>query len=121
MTLKAQIASDASVVFLNANDFAESVTYVPYNYPGTTARATRSILAIVERPVVEVLSQDGEHAIPIFTVYVANDSTVGIASSEIDVSRDGLSFPVREGDAATVRRITRIQEHDNGMLQIECR
>lgn len=121
MTLRAQIASDASVVFLNANDFAESVTYAPYNYPGTTARATRSILAIIERPIVEVLTQDGEHAIPIFTVYVANDSTVGIASSEIDVSRDAILFPVREGEEATSRRITRMQEHDNGMLQLECR
>ena len=121
MTLRDQIASDASVVFLSTSDFAETVTYIPYQYVGRAYRANRNIAAVIERPIVEVLSQDGEHAIPIFTVYVANSSTLGIASSEIDVSRDSLAFPEREGETATTRRITRMQEHDNGMLQLECR
>lgn len=121
MSLRSAIAGDAATVFLKANDFAETVLYVPHQFVGTAYRANRSILAIVERETVDVLSQDGEHAIPQCTIYVANSSTSGISSAEIDVGLDAVELPEREGEIAVRRTIVRMQEHDNGMLILQCR
>lgn len=121
MTLRDQIETDATTVFLSSNDFAETVTYYPYNFSGQVTRSSRSILAVVIRNTAQTFDQDGEHAIPSFEVHVANDSTTGISSDEIDVGRDQIEMAVREGQTATKRTITRLQEHDNGMLVLECR
>ena len=121
MTLRDQLETDATTVFLSSNDFAETVTYYPHNFAGQVARSSRSILAVVVRTTPVVFDQDGEHAIPTFEVHVANSSTSGISSDEIDVGRDQIGMAVREGVTAKRRTITRMQEHDNGMLVLECR
>lgn len=121
MTLKDQLANDSSLVFCNSNEFAETVTYKPHNHVGRTVRQNRNIIAVVERETISVLSQDGEHVIPQFTLHLANSSTLGITSSEIDVGRDRIAIAERIGDVATDRTVTRLQENDEGMLVIECR
>ncbi len=121
MTLKAMIASDASTVFLNTSDFAETVTYYPHTYFGATARDARTISAVVFREQLEVFSEDGDTITPVFEVHVANSTTVGINSDEIDLGGDQIEFPPRDGKAAEKRTITELLTQDNGMLVLRCR
>lgn len=121
MTLATSIAADATTVFLRTDDFAETVTYNPYNYPGEASRAARSIAAVVIRQDYEVLSEDGDVVIHSFEVHVHNHTTTGINSDEIDVGRDQITLPPRDGQTAEARTIRRIISQDAGMLVLECR
>ena len=120
MTLASQIITDASVVFTNTSDFAELVTYVPHQYWGEAARAERSISAVVIREDMQILGEDGDSIVPVYQVHVANDSTVGIASDELDLGGDAIKLPPRDGKAAEQRTITRLVTQDTGMLVLEC-
>lgn len=122
MTLRDLITDDAAAVFLNTDEFAESVTYYPHRYSGTALRANRSISAVVFREQIQAVTQDGGDAVlPLWEVHVANDSTSGISSDEIDVGRDQIGFPPRDGQTAERRTITRLVVQDHGMLVLECR
>lgn len=121
MTLKSQLSTDAISVFCNTDDFAETVTYYPHRYYNDTLRANRSIKAVVLRESITVLSEDGDTVAPVWQVHVANDSTTGINSNELDIGGDQIGFPPREGETAERRTITRLMEHDTGMLVLECR
>ncbi len=120
MTLKDQLLIDASAVFCNADDFAESVVYHPHRFFGEEARAARTITAVVIRPQVQVLTEDGEGVLPLFEIHVANSNEIGISSDEIDVGKDEIELPVRDGKDPERRTITRLIDHDQGMLQIQC-
>lgn len=121
MTLRDMIASDASDVFLNTSDFAETVTYYPHTYHGATARASRSISAVVFREQLTIIGEDVDTVAPLFEVHVANSTTVGINSDEIDLGGDQIEFPPRDGKAAERRTITELVTQDNGMLVVRCR
>jgi hypothetical protein len=122
VTLRGAITDDASSVFLNADEFAESVTYKPRLYSVGDSRVNRPIKAVVIRELVQVVSEDGgETVLPSFEVHVANDSTLGISSDELDTGGDKISFPVRDGMVATDRAIVRLVTQDHGMLVLECR
>jgi hypothetical protein len=121
MTLREQIEADAITVFLNTGEFAELVTYYPHRFYGESAREPRSISAIVVREQIEVLSEDVITNAPSFEVHVANSSTLGISSDEIDTGGDQIEFPPRDGKTAERRTITRLVTQDNGMLILECR
>lgn len=121
MTLKDQLATDAISVFCNTDDFAETVTYYPHRYYNETARAAREIKAVVLRESITVLAEDGDTVAPVWQVHVANNATTGISSEELDIGGDQISLPPREGDTAERRTITRLMEHDPGMLVLECR
>lgn len=121
MTLRDQIETDATSVFLATNDFAEVITYHPHRFFGETERPSRSIGAVVIRESIEVLSEDVVTNAPSFEVHVANNSVTGISSEEIDTGGDQLEFPPRDGKAAEKRSITRITTQDHGMLVLECR
>jgi len=121
MTLKSQLATDAISVFCNTDDFGESVTYHPHQYYNETARAARTIQAVVIRESITVLSEDGDVVAPVWEVHVANDNVTGISSDELDIGGDQIAFPPREGETAERRTITRLMNHDVGMLVLECR
>lgn len=117
MTLRDTLTDDASSVFLNTDEFAESVTYKPRG-----SVTTRPIRAVVEREQLATVNEDGgETVAPMFIVHVANDSTLGISSDELDTGGDKISLPVRDGMTASYRAITRLISQDNGMLVLECR
>lgn len=121
MTLKASIAADAATVFCNVDDFAEAVTYYPHRYFGEEARADRSINAMVEREALESFSEDaGQDVAPVFRVHVANSTTLGINSDEIDLGGDKLGFPPRDGKTAVVKSIIKIESQDPGMMVLLC-
>lgn len=115
MTLHDAIRSDAVNVFCNADDFAESVVYYKRN------GLSRTISAVVVREAFAINPEDGDTITPVFEVHVANDSTDGISSDEINIGGDMLAFAVRVGKAVERRSIVRLMQHDEGMLVLECR
>lgn len=122
MTLRAMITDDASSVFLSTDEFAETVTYKPRKFVIGDVRANRPIKAVVIRDLIQVVNEDGgETVLPSFEVHVANDSMLGISSSELDLGGDKLSFPVRDGLTASDRAIVRLITQDHAMLVLECR
>jgi len=118
MTLRERIIADAGSVFLNADHFAESVTYYPHRF-GTQA-TPRVITAVVIRNQVAVFNPD-EQIVPEFEVRVANDSATGISSEELNTGGDQIKLAVRIGETATKRTIQIMSEHDDGMLVLICR
>lgn len=121
MTLRSQIEADVSAVFLNTNDFAETVTYHPHAYYGATARAARSISAVVIREQIRVVSENGDTVLPVYEVHVENDSVTGISSDELDLGGDQIALPPRDGKTAERKTITQLLTQDHGMLVLECR
>jgi len=115
MTLHDMIRSDSVDVFCNPDDFAESVVYYKRN------GLSRTINAVVQREAFEVNPEDGDTVVPLFEVHVANDSTLGISSSELNRGGDQIAFATRIGQPIERRTITRLRMHDEGMLVLECR
>ena len=97
------------------DEFGETVTYRP-----RTGDA-RSITAIVERGGPADLAPAAGGVAPLLRVRVANDSTTGISSDEIDTGGDRIDVAHRVGVAATTRPIVRIIEHDAASLLLELR
>jgi hypothetical protein len=95
--------------------FGEQVTYKPFG------AATRAILAMVERNPVGKLYGAKDGVGPNLTVAVANSAVDGIASSEINTGNDKITLPVRLGQTAQDRLITKIISQDRGMLLLEVR
>jgi hypothetical protein len=121
MTLRDMIADDAAAVFLADGDFAETVTYYPHRFYGAAERSPRTIKAVVIREQIANFAEDVVTVLPSFEVHVANDSTLGISSDEIDTGGDQIAFPPRDGKQAERRSILRITTQDHGMMVLECR
>lgn len=119
MSLADRIVSDAGNVFLNSDHFAETVTYYPHRFP-PSAGTSRSIKAVVVRNQVSTFNPD-EQIVPEFEVRVANNSTTGISSSELNTGGDQIGLSVRIGETATRRSVQTLVEHDEGMLVLLCR
>jgi hypothetical protein len=114
MTLKQAISTDANTVFLNTDEFAEVVLYRP------VLGASRSIKAVVIREELASSEESGGAVTPVFEVHVANNSTTGIASTEINLGGDAIDFPVRDGLPSVTRRINAMLFQDTGMLVLQC-
>ena len=109
------IQADALNVFAYTNDFAEPVVYIK-----RTGKA-RPIGAIVVRDMLSILPEDGDTITPVFEIHVANDNIKGIASDELDLGGDCIAFAVRVGEKPERRTITKLKEHDEGMMVLQCR
>lgn len=118
MSLAERIVTDAAAVFLNSDHFAETVTYYPHRF-GTPA-TPRTIKAVVIRNQVSAFNPD-EQIVPEFEVRVANNSTTGISSDELNTGGDRIGLAVRVGETATKRSVQLLSEHDTGMLVLICR
>jgi hypothetical protein len=121
MTLRDMMADDVTNIILNVNEFAETVTYVPHRFFGEDARASRSIVAVVERDPIGSVVESESQVMSVYRVSVKNDSTSGIASDEIDTGGDYIELPPRDGKDAERATITRILEQDPAMIVVECR
>ena len=118
------MTTDATTVFLRDGDFKESakITYHPHTYYGTVARADREIDAVIEREAVQTIAEDGaEHSAPLYIVHVANSSTLGISSDELDVGGDQLTFAGRENKTPRKRSIVQVITQDHAMLILQVR
>lgn len=120
MTLRDAIADDSIGVFLNVEEFAETVVYHPHHGFGESAPVSRSISAMVIRRSYVVSGEDGDYTVYAATVYVDNDSTTGISGEELDLGGDRIAFPLRDGEDASERTIVRIAAQDHAMLTLEC-
>jgi len=120
MSLSDRIVSDAANVFLNSDHFAETVTYYPHRFHTAAVREPRSIKAVVIRNQVSVFNPD-EQILTEFEVRVANSSTTGISSAELDTGGDKMELAAKIGDTASKRSIQYMTEHDEGMLVLICR
>lgn len=109
MTLRDAILDDATML-VSQNEFGELIEY-----------NGREIEAIVFRESLSVLAEDGDTVLPSWEIHVANSSTLGISSTELDVGSDVLVFPPREGQDPEEKTIVRLVGHDHGMLILECR
>lgn len=118
MSLAERIITDAGSMFLNSDHFAETVTYYPHRF-GTPA-TPREIKAVVVRNQVTTFNPD-EQISPEFEVRVANNSTTGISSTELNTGGDKLKFAARVGETESKRSIQYLAEHDTGMLVLICR
>lgn len=115
MTLHDVIKSDSRLVFCNRSDFAECVTYI--NRDGER----RCIDAVIERQSLQTLPEYGGSVTPVFMVYVANTTTRGITSDELNLGGDSIEMAIRVGEAVSERTIVQLMEHDEGVLVLECR
>ena len=117
MTLHSLIASDAVTVFCNTDDFAEVVTYWARG-----ATSGRSIDAVVFREQITAFDANGGQTnLPAFEVHVANDSALGISSTELNTGGDEIAFPPRDGKTAVRKAVLQLITQDHGMLVLECR
>jgi hypothetical protein len=113
MTLKSQMQEDAMSVFLNLNDFAEIVVYYP------RGGGARQIRAIVNRDPPSFYDSTGAVVAVSFMIYVANDSTTGIAGTEIDTGGDRVAVARREGAVNLNQRVIwQVMNQDLAMMQL---
>ena len=98
-------------VFLDA--FGESIVYKP------AGGGEREIVAIVDRnPNIN----NAPHGISLaMSITIANNSTTGISSSEVDTGGDKVTLAVREGETAQDRLIKSITSQDCNMMTLEIR
>lgn len=104
--------ADATSVFTNTDDFAETVIY----YAGGTGSG-RTIKAVIERDI-QVITDQNIPAMATF-ITVANSDTLGISATEIDTGSDTLSYEIRIGETPQVRQIVEVPDVDDGMIRIE--
>lgn len=117
MTLAAAIVSDIATVFCNTSDFAEAVVYWARG-----AVAGRNISAVVIRQQLQTVGEDGgETLLPVWEIHVANDDTLGISSTELNLGGDQIAIPPRDGQSAVRKTILQLVTQDPGMLVFECR
>ena len=115
MTLHDMIQADASAVFCNTNDFAETATYRP------RSGISRSVRVVIIRDALALVPEDGDTVTPVSEIHVSTTGTYGITSEELDIGGDAIEFEYRLGREARPRTITRLLGHDEGMLVLECR
>jgi len=94
------------------DSFAEPVTYWP------RGGGSRSINAIVDREPSEKLEGMPHGYSPRLVLWVANDSTIGISSSEIDTGGDLIELPMRIGQVAEKFSMVKIGSQDVGMIML---
>lgn len=115
MTLRDTIIDDATAVFANTSDFAETVTYRP------RAGGSRTIAAVVIRQIAETISDEENRVVPVFEVHVVNNAVNGISATEVNRGGDRIEIAERVGQEPLPRPITQIIEQDEGMLVLQCR
>ena len=111
-----QILDDAKLAFIDADGFAESIVYIK-----AVSGERRTINAVVQRHAPEQQLGTPYDAQPRMLIWVANDATTGIASSELNTGGDKVEFPYRLGQLPSVLAIKQAKgpAHDSGMMMLE--
>ena len=111
MSFKSQLDDDAVNVFLNTDEFAESLVYTPY--AGTPV----TIKAIIVRERIDPGSEDHGRILQNQSeIYIANDADEGITS--VDKGRDKVSFPKLVGGTAVDWSVVDVLSKDDGMWHL---
>ena len=93
--------------------FGETVGY--YNAAGGPVR---NVSAIVERRESVIIAEVGDLNGQFVIVRTLDDSTDGIASSELNTGGDEISVALRVGTTAERRSVARVLNNDNGMTRV---
>jgi len=93
----------------------ETVVYMP------SGGGSRSIVAIIDREGAAAMPAGGYGNSPLTHITVANNSTIGISSAEINTGKDKVELALRRGKLPQARIITKIISQDAGMLTLEVR
>ncbi|MEI8350091.1 MAG: hypothetical protein WCI77_08045 [Candidatus Omnitrophota bacterium] len=110
-TFKEILDNDVKNVFLNTNEFAESITFTPY---GGTAK---SIKAIVQRSRLDPASEDtGRSLLNQAEIFIANDSVEGVTS--INKGQDKVSLPATIGGSSSNWLVVDIIDHDSAIWHL---
>lgn len=110
MSFKDQLSPDSINTFLNTNEFAEEITYIPSVGP------PRIIRAVVVREGLEPSSENMSRSLKNQAeVYIANDDTDGV--TQIDKKDDRVTLNDVEGTAREAR-INEILSRDEGMWHL---
>ena len=113
MTLKDSIQTDGADVFLNTDEFAESITYV------FRAGGSRTIKAIVDREPPAIYDAAGEVVLPDYAITIHHDTVTGVEASEIDTGGDSTHLLADLGDASTTAvTVMTIVSQDFGMITL---
>jgi len=120
VTLSASVENDFDSELIDtAADFltmfAESITYIP------RGGDQRQITGIIDREGAAGLPGAPAGNAPLCMITVANDSSSGISSSEIDKGGDKIKYSLRKGETAQERKIVKIISQDAGMMTLEVR
>jgi len=86
------------------------VTYLPDGGGG------RRIKAVVTRSQAEAMGDLSGGSRPVFEVLVENNSTSGIASSEINTGGDKIELGLRVENRPKKLRLCEVLNHDAGMM-----
>lgn len=114
MTLKDSIKADVSSVFLNADEFAESVVYKP------RSGGARTIKAIVDRDPPAIYDAAGNVVLPAFRLTVRNSCTLGISSKELDTGGDAVELVRKLNEAIPATfSVMRMAYQDEGVVEID--
>lgn len=117
-TIEAESEFDIAAVamvddFLNV--FGETIIYYP------AGGGSREIKGIVERGEVADLVEISDVTAPVAKIKVANDSTKGVASFEINRGGDQVGYSYMLGNSAQRRPITRVLSIGYAWLILEVR
>lgn len=112
MTLKSQMLTDASSVFLNSDEFAENIQYQPY---GGSVRNIRAIIVNEgKEPRGEDVSRTFEEVMEIF---VSKDSTQGVGT--VTAGYDIVWLPASVPGRTNRYYVSAIKSVDTGMWHLE--
>lgn len=103
-----QMATDSIFEFLGA----QWISYLP------SGGDERRIKAILHFPGAEPMGPLAGGSRPHVELLVKNDSTIGIASAEVDTGGDKITAPLRRDQAARTLRIVKIIGQDKAMLRL---
>lgn len=113
MTFKSKVQTDSFHVFLNTNEFAETIQYTPYG------QSAKSIKALITRGRVDAEGQaQNRYPHNRCEIHISIDDTYGVAS--VDKGRDKASFPERLGGTSVDWAIIDIVGKDDGMWHLVC-
>jgi len=116
MTLRDSIKADATTVFLQTDEFAETVEYRPRN------GGKRSIIALVDREPPSFWDAAGNVVTPTIVIHVANSCTKGISAKEVDTGGDSVVVSVRQnGVPPATLSIMQLTYQDDGILKLALR
>lgn len=102
MTLSDSIKTDVTAIFLNTDEFAETVVY--YFADG----GSRSIPAIVDRDPPAIYDA-GNVVMPSYVITIANSCTNGVTKAELDTGGDEVEL-FAEFCGVVRTRVTVLQE-----------
>ena len=110
MSFKDQLPQDAVNTFLNADEFAEEITYTP------SGGAPKVIKAVIVREGLEPSSENVSRSLRNQAeIYIANDDTGGV--TQVDKKDDRLMLNDIDGTPREAR-VNEILSRDEGMWHL---